>query len=81
MPLQRQPPKRRMRIPFLVVFALAAAAIAVAALGLVPTMLEHYGVVVPKPLDTIFHYIDLAGEMLLGLFAILLVLKARNRDR
>ena len=68
-------------MPFALIFVLAAAAIAVAVLALVPTLLEHFGVDLPKPLDAVFNYIDLAGEILLGLFAILLVLKARNRDR
>ena len=72
-------PKRRLAMPFVAIFALASVAIAIAALGLVPIVLEHYGVEVPKPLDTMFDYIDIAGEMLLGLFALMLVLKARNR--
>ena len=73
--------RRRFRLPFVIVFALAAAAIAVAALGLVPQLLDHYGVEVPSALNTLFGYIDLAGEILLGLFALMLVIRARNREK
>jgi len=78
----RQPSSRkRFKMPFVFIFALAAAAIAVAALGLVPAILKHYGVVLPKSLGTLFGCIDLAGEIMLGLFALLLVLKAKDRER
>ena len=73
--------RRRFRIPFIIVFALAAAAIAVAALGLVPQLLDLYGVEVPRALNTLFGYIDWAGEILLGLFALMLVIWARNREK
>ena len=78
----RQPSlKKRFRMPFAFIFALAAAAIAVAALGLVPMVFEHYGVALPAPLDALFDYIDIAGEVLLGIFALILVLKAREREK
>lgn len=73
--------RRCFRLPFGIVFVLAAAAIAVAALGLVPQLLDHYGVVIPSPLNELFDYIDLAGEILLGLFALMLVLRARDREK
>ena len=73
--------RRRFRLPFVFIFALAAAAIAVAALGLVPSLLHHHGVTLPDSLNTLFSYVDLAGEILLGLFALILVLRARGPDR
>ncbi len=73
--------RQRLRMPFVFVFALAAAAIAVAALGFVPTILDHYGVDIPDSLDTLFNYVDWAGELLLGLLALLLVLRAREKDK
>ena len=79
--VRRQAPKRRFRLPFVIISALAAAAIAVAALGFVPTVLNHYGVKVPDSVNTFFGYIDMAGEILLGLFALLLVLRWGDRDR
>ena len=75
------PKKRRWRLPFLFVFSLAAAAIAIAALSMVPTMLEHYGVSLPAPLDGFFDCIDIIGEILLGLFAIIFIVRARGRER
>ena len=74
-------PKRRWRLPFLFVFSLAAVAIAIAALAMVPTALEHYGVSLPTPLERFFDCIDIIGELLLGLFAIIFIVKARGRER
>ena len=73
--------RRRFRIPFIIVFALAAAAIAVAALGLVPQLLDLYGVVLPGSLHVLFDYIDLASEILLGFFALIFVLRTRDREK
>lgn len=72
---------RRMRLSFMFVASLALAAVAVAAFGVVPLILDHYGVQRPAALDTFFLYIDLAGEMLLGLFALLLVFWFRERGK
>lgn len=72
---------RRMRLPFMFVALLALASVAVAAFGVVPLILDHYGVQRPAALDTFFLYIDLAGEMMLGLFALLLVFWFRERGK
>ena len=53
----------------------------VAMLGFVPTLLECLGVVVPEPMNEILEYIDLAGEILLGFFALVFLLRARDRYR
>ena len=68
-------------MPFVFVIVLAASAIAVAALGFVPTLLGHYGVELSGGIQSLFEYVDLAGEILLGLFALILVLRARDRDK
>ena len=73
--------RHRFRLPFGFIFALAAAAIAVASIDLVPWILHRYGVVLPEPLDTLFDYVDLSGEILLGLFALILVLRAKGQDK
>ena len=73
--------RKRFRLPFIIVSALAAAAIAVAALGLVPQLLDLYGVVLPGSLHVLFDYIDLASEILLGFFALIFVLRTRDREK
>ena len=73
--------KKRFRLPFIAIFALAAAAIAVAALSLVPELLDYYGVEVPGPLNVLLSCIDVTGEILLGLFALMLVIEARDRGK
>ena len=73
--------RHRFRLPFIFIFALAAAAIAVAAFGFVPLLLRYYNVTVPESLNALFEYVDLAGEILLGLFALILVLRARGQER
>ena len=82
-PATRRPllSKKRFRLPFVIIFTMAAAAIAVAALGLVPQLLDHYGVVLPDSLHALFDCIDLAGEILLGVFALIVVLRARDREK
>ena len=80
-PSRRPAPKRRMRLPLVFAFVLALAAIAVAVLGLVPTIFEHFGIVVSDPVNEILEYIDLAGEILLGFFALVFLLRARDRYR
>ena len=69
-------------MPFIFIFALASVAIAVAAISSVPQLLEHYGVAVPAALDRLFDCIDLVGEVMLGAFALLIVIRYyRDRDR
>ncbi len=69
------------KLRFLFVLALAASAIAVAVLGLVPLILRHYEVDCPAQMESFFDYIDLAGEILLGLFALLVVFWFRERGK
>ena len=63
------------------VMGLSAAAIAVAALGLVPEILGHYGIEVPATANALFEYIDVAGEILLGLIALVLILRMGGREK
>lgn len=79
--LAQPSPMRGGRLRFLFVLALAASAIAVAALGLVPLILRHYEVDCPARMESLFNYIDLAGEILLGLFALLVVFWFRERGK
>lgn len=72
---------RRMGFTFMLVAMLALSAAAVAALGVMPLVLDHYAVQRPAALDAFFRYIDLAGEILLGLFALLLVFWFRERGK
>ena len=69
------------KLRFFFVLALAASSIAVAALGLVPLVLRHYGVDCPESLMEFFSYIDLAGEILLGFFALFFVFWFMERSR
>lgn len=68
-------------IPSIVMLMLMAAAIAVAVLGLVPDLLAHEGVKLTASANRIFALIDLAGEVLLGILALLFVLKVWERRR
>ena len=77
----RRAAKRRLRLPVLFVMGLSAAAIAVAALGLVPEILGHYGIEVPAAANALFEYIDVAGEILLGLIALVLILRMGGREK
>lgn len=71
----------RRKLRFFLVLALAASSIVVAALGLVPLVLRHYGVDCPESLMEFFSYIDLAGEILLGFFALFFVFWFMERSR
>ena len=72
---------RSIRPPGIVMILLTAAAIAVPVLGLVPHLLAHEGVDLPASVSRLFTFIDLAGELLLGLLALLLVLKIWDKRR
>ena len=63
----------------LVMVLFVVAAMAFAVVGLVPHLLTGKGVHLSNSVMTIFEIVDIAGELLLGLLALLLVLKIWDR--
>lgn len=73
-------PKRKFfGVPVWGMVFLVTAAMLFALLGLVPHLLTDKGVYLSKSVVTVFEIVDIAGELLLGLLALLLVLKISDR--
>jgi long-chain acyl-CoA synthetase len=77
----RQTVKKALSVPVVIMFLLAMLAVAVSVLGLVPELLRHEGVEIPASLCRIFRMVDLAGEILLGFFALFVVFKIWDKRR
>jgi type II secretory pathway component PulF len=77
----RQTVKKALSVPVVIMLSLAIVAVAVSVLGLVPDLLRHEGVQVPASLRFVFQLVDLAGEILLGFFALLIVFKIWDKRR
>ena len=54
---------------------------AMSALGLVPDMLELKGIALPAPVRKMFVFVDVVGELLIGFFALFVVLKVWEKRR
>ena len=79
----RNRPKRGLgfRFPLATVAALAASVMALAVIGAMPAILDRCGVHMPGAMRTVFEMVELAGEIILGLFALMLVVRERKRGR
>lgn len=73
--------KKPFNVPFLIIFLFTAAAMAMSALGLVPDMLELKGIALPAPVRKMFVFVDVVGELLIGFFALFVVLKVWEKRR
>jgi long-chain acyl-CoA synthetase len=73
--------KRAFTFPVIIMLSLAMLAVAVSVLGVVPDLLRHEGVKIPSSLCSVFRLIDLAGEFLLGFFALFIVFKIWDKRK
>jgi long-subunit acyl-CoA synthetase (AMP-forming) len=73
--------KKAICMPFVVIFLLTSAAMAMSILGLVPDMLELKGIMLPAPVRKMFVSVDIIGELLIGFFAVLVVFKMWERRK
>ena len=72
---------KTVRTPGIIMILLAATVIAVSALGFVSHLFAHGGVRLTASVSGLFVFIDFVGEFLLGILALLLVLKIWGRRR